>query len=102
MWYEVRYLIASPALLWLYWQYVVTYRWYNAPKWFTYLLSPVFAPMAVAFVLQNILFNLTFGSFIFWEKPTTTFFTGRINNAEEYRKVRYRKLMNPHDPDHIP
>lgn len=101
MWYEIRYLLSGPALLWLYLQYVITYRWANAPDHITWLLLPICGPLAILFVVQNIIFNATFGSFIFWDRPRYLFFTDRINNAEEHRKVRYRKLMNPHDPNHI-
>ena len=99
MWYETRYLIAAPALLWMYWQYVVVYRTMNSrAKW---PLVVIWLPLGIAFALQNIMFNATFGSFIFWERPRQWYFSDRIRAADPARQARYKRLMNPHDPGHI-
>lgn len=97
-WWEVRYLIAAPALLWLYWQYALYYfllRW-RAYTW------PLWLPLGLAFAAQNALFNATFATFIFWERPRQWFFSDRIRAMQEgTRKERFRRLLNAHDPDHI-
>ena len=100
--YEIRYLMAAPALLWLYWQYAFVY-WCirSAPDAVTWLLVPLWVPMGAAFIVQNILFNLTFGSFIFWERPRQWYFSDRIRAADEQRKRRYRVLLNAWDEGHI-
>lgn len=98
MLYEVRYLVAAPALLWIYWQYVVVYQCMNRAK---YVTSPVWVPLGACFALQNVAFNAIVGSFIFWEKPAQLFFSDRIRSAPQDRQERYKRLLNPHDPYHI-
>lgn len=98
MWWEVRYLISAPALLWLYWQYALVYQLMNRSYYLTML---VWLPLGVAFAIQNVVFNATFGTFIFWERPKQWFFSDRIRAMTCYRKERFKKLLNYHDPDHI-
>ena len=98
MLYEVRYLIAAPALLWLYWQYVVVYQCMNRAP---YLTAPLWLPLGLAFALQNIAFNATVGSFLFWERPRQLYFSDRIRAAPQERQTRYKRLLNAHDPEHI-
>ena len=96
--YEVRYLIAAPVMLWIYWQYAVTYQLMNRAR---YLTAVIWLPLGIAFALQNVAFNLTFGSFLFWERPRQWFFSDRIRATDEARKARFRVLLNAHDPGHI-
>ncbi len=98
MWYELRYLIAAPATLWLYWQYAATYQMMNRAR---YILAPLWLPLGIAFAVQNVIFNATVGSFIFWERPRQWFFSDRIRAAEPSRQERYKLLLNAHDPGHI-
>jgi hypothetical protein len=98
MWYEVRYLIAAPAMLALYSLYVAYYRIWNWAGWW---LAPVSIPIGMTMAICNIAFNLTVGSFVFWERPKQIFFSDRIRSAPLERKVRYQKLLNPHDLGHI-
>ena len=98
MWWEVRYLIAAPALLWLYWQYVVVYRLLNH---FGYSAALIWVPLGVAFAIQNVIFNATVGSFIFWDRPRQWFFSDRIRAMTCSRKERFKRLLNAHDRGHI-
>lgn len=99
--YEIRYLIAAPALLWLYWQYAFVYWCMGRARYIAVILAPVWVPLGLAFVVQNITFNLTFGSFIFWERPRQWYFSDRIRATDEQRKRRYRVLLNAWDEGHI-
>lgn len=101
MLYEVRYLIAAPALLWMYWQYVVVYQGINAVPWLRNITAIIWVPLGLSFALQNIAFNATFGVFLFWERPRQWFFSDRIRAATAERQARYKRLLNAHDPEHI-
>lgn len=98
MWWEVRYLIAAPALLWLYWQYAVVYQCMNRAR---YLTAVIWLPLGIAFAVQNVIFNATVGSFIFWDRPREWFFSDRIRAMTCYRKERFKRLLNAHDRGHI-
>jgi len=98
MWFEIRYLSISLVMLWIYWQYAVTYLLMNN---FYKSTMIIWLPLGVVFALQNIVFNLTFGSYLFWEKPQQWFFSDRIRSAPEARQRRFKKLLNGPDPDHI-
>lgn len=99
MWYEIRYLLASPFLLALYVQYVMVYRMRNSN--YQWQLAVFWVPLGILFALQNILFNLLIGSLIFGERPRQLFFSDRIRASTPDRQLRYKKLLNPHDPGHI-
>ena len=97
--FELRYLIVALPMLWLYWQYAVVYLCMNSrAKW---PLAVVWVPLGVAFALQNIAFNLTCGTFLYWQRPRQWYFSDRIRQGSEERKERFRRLLNPYDPDHI-
>lgn len=98
MWREIRYLIAAPAMLGLYVLYVVFYRMRNHGGWW---LAPIWLPVGLVLAATNITFNLTIGTFLFWEPPRQLFFSDRIRATDPAFKVRFQRLLNPHDAGHI-
>lgn len=96
--FEMRYLMIAPLMLWLYWQYILVYLIINKmPDPWRWL----FLPFGLAFAVQNALFNLTGGWFLYWERPRQVYFSDRIRFGSEERKERFRRLLNPYDPNHI-
>lgn len=98
MWYEVRYLLMAWPILWLLWQYALVYQCYNRARYWTFWL---WIPLGLAFVVQNVIFNATVGTLIFWERPRQWFFSDRLRALPKEERVRYQRLLNAHDPNHI-
>jgi len=96
--YETRYLIAAPAMLVLYVQYALVYQAWNRGGWW---LAWFWVPFGLLFAVQNIIFNATFGTFLFLERPRQWFFSDRLRALDDARKERFRVLLNAHDKDHI-
>ena len=67
--------------------------------------------VAIIFILTDIAYNVTIGSFIFWEWPRQLLFTDRLedhkygvapNSTEESKRlgIKYCKLLGKYDPGH--
>ena len=72
--------------------------------------------VAIIFILTDVAYNVTIGSFIFWERPRQLLFTDRLEdhkyyyisnsravNGNENSKrlaIKYCKLLGKYDPGH--
>lgn len=92
-------LCGLPTVLMM-WQYAGLY-WLdrnvpNARKWF-------FIPLAI-FVIENIIYQMVFGTIIFLERPRHLQFTQRIQwmkNRGDPRVRPFVEVLNEHDERHI-
>ena len=82
------------------WQYAGLY-WLdrNVPnaRWW-------FAPLVLVFLIENLIYQVLIGSFIFWERPRHLQFTDRIQWMKDRGDPRVRpfvEVLNEHDPGHI-
>jgi hypothetical protein len=64
-------------------------------------------PLAAAFILLDVLFNLIIGSFVFLERPREFLFTDRLKRHKagpdgDYKEfaIYICKIMNRYDPGH--
>lgn len=79
----------------------VTFPWYITYPAYVFL---------VQFALLDLVFNATWGSFIFREFPREMFFTGRVKRHVKDRRTgshryetarRWKRIINNIEPDHI-
>lgn len=92
--------LCGPFTVALMWQYAGLY-WLdrnvpNARLWF--------APLVVIFVIENFLYQVFIGTFIFWERPRHPQFTQRIQamyDRGDPRVASFVQVLNEHDPGHI-
>lgn len=68
-------------------------------------------PYAAVFILLDVIYNIIFGSFLFWEKPEELVFTSRLEKhkkgtarnstiASQDLAYYYCERLNEHDPGH--
>ena len=100
VYYEMRYLAAGPFTLLLLVQFAGLF-WLdrnvkNARWWF--------APLVVVFLIEDFLYQVFVGTFLFLERPRDWLFTGRIARMDERgdpRAVRFKRVLNAIDEGHV-
>ena len=96
--FEIRHLVAAPATLWVLWQFIaIMWMMRNLPKVVVY-------PFGVAFLLQDAIYNMLAGSFIFWERPREILFTDRVKRHlvdSDCPASRFAVVLNYFDPGHV-
>lgn len=111
-WFEVRHMITSFASLAL-------LAWFVPYAWLAKVLPRrvvEWIAMLTGFVLADILYNLTVGSFLFWEPPRISFkswraffksewlFTSRLqrlHDADVSATQRFVVVLNSLEPGHV-
>lgn len=99
-WFEIRHMIAAPITLCI-------LAWFSL-----YACLAAFLPRKVVvglafltgFILADILYNLTIGSFLFWEWPREWLFTSRIqrlHDADVSATQRFIVVLNTLEPGHV-
>jgi hypothetical protein len=100
-WFEIRHMIAAPATLILLFQFVlVVWLDRQIPRALTYVRAVV----TVFFVIQDVFYNLVFGTFLFLEWPREWLFTARIKRHlrdPDCPSHRFALVLNHFDRDHV-
>ena len=98
--YGIRFFVAGFFWIPLFLQYMLLYwidrHWNYSRWWFFWLIVP--------FMIQNLLFNLIVGSFLFWERPRFLQFTSRVQmlyDRADPRVCMIVMMLNEHDEHHI-
>lgn len=64
----------------------------------------VWVPWGLGFLVLDILFNVTFGSLIWWERPRELVYTARLKRKVKERAVGadwQASILNMLDPGHV-
>ena len=93
--FEVLYLATAPLTLWLLVQFI-------ALAWLEKRARPLAILFAVPFVPQDVFYNATVGSLLFWERPREWFFTTRLKRyANQTEAERFKAVLNHFDTGHV-
>ena len=96
--FEIRHLIAAPFTLLMLAQFIpLMWVEHRIPK-------PVFYVIGLPFVLQDVIYNIVIGSFIFWERPQEWLFTDRLKRMANDRPgpaARFAAVLNFFDEGHV-
>jgi hypothetical protein len=92
-------LMGLPTVLMM-WQYAGLY-WLdrNVPH-----ARKIFAPLVLIFLIENFVYQVLVGSFIFWDRPRHLQFTQRIQwmaDRGDPRVGSFVEVLNEHDKGHI-
>ena len=95
--FEIRHLIAAPVTLALLLQFAAL-AWLM-PR----LPRPVFWVIAVPFIIQDVLYQITVGTFLFWERPREFMFTTRLKRLDgiDPHVERFKNVLNELDKGHV-
>ncbi|MFU8834024.1 MAG: hypothetical protein ACNA7F_02015 [Roseovarius sp.] len=103
VWFEVRYLIMAPFTLALLVQFAVL-MWVQrrVPKPLLYL----FYPAAAVFLVEDFIYQVVVGTFLFLDRPRDVLFTGRLKRLDaqdpaDYQVWRFKRVLNALDPGHV-
>ena len=94
--FELLYLFWGLVTLWLLLQFILL-SWLDrhVSRWFWW-------PFGIAFILQDVLYNVVVGTLMFLELPREWLFTTRLKKMGDDRRVdRFRETLNYFDPEHV-
>lgn len=94
--YEIRYLLVAPLSLFLLLQFILL-AWLDKrlPRW-------AFSPLIVVFVAQDVAYNLSIATWLFWERPQEWLVTTRLKRmVEDPRIERVALVLNHYDEGHV-
>jgi len=94
--FEIRYLIVAPISLVLLVQFIAL-QWLDkrVPRW-------SFAPLILVFAVQDVAFNLTLATWIFWQRPRELLLTTRLKGmGADPRAARFALVLNYFDEGHV-
>lgn len=99
-WFEVRHLAAAPVTLCIL-AWFAFYAWLATflPRWLVVAIA-----FLTGFVLADVIYNLTVGSFLFWERPKEWLFTSRLqrlHDADVSATQRFVVVLNSLEPGHV-
>ena len=95
VWFEITYLIAAPVTLWMLMQFAFL-------AWLKPRVPILFKPLAVIFIVQDVIYNAVFGSLFFIERPREWLFTDRLKRWHgDWRVERFARVLNALDPGHV-
>lgn len=107
-WFEVRYLLCAgatlplllqfPGAIWLQNRVNDAEKW--SPEWFLFGV-PLFI-----FGLQDVVYNVIFGTAMFLERPRELLFTTRLKRLDDAGHLpeclaRFKRTLNEIDPGHV-
>ena len=93
--FEITYLIAAPVTLWMLVQFAFL-------AWLKPRVPILFKPLAVIFVVQDVIYNAVFGSLFFAERPREWLFTDRLKRwSGDWRVERFARVLNALDTGHV-
>jgi len=98
--FEIRHMIAAPVTLFL----LAWFALYAALNTFLPRKLVVVLAFLTGFVLADVLYNLTVGSFLFWERPKEWLFTDRLkrlHDADVHAVDRFVVVLNSLDEGHV-
>ena len=95
--FEIRYFLVFVATMSLLLQFALL-AWLQ-PR----LPRVIFWPLALPFVVQDILYQLIIGTFLFWERPRELFFTTRLKRLDGTNPhvQRFKDVLNELDEGHV-
>jgi hypothetical protein len=96
--FEIRHLIAAPFTLLMLVQFIVLFTLKR------YVPKPVFYVLGFPFLIQDIVYNVVIGSFIFMERPKEWIFTDRIKRHvqdPDCPSHRFALVLNRFDEGHV-
>lgn len=102
-WFEFRENILGPLTSILQIQFM--FLFWIKPTVEKYPILWIFAIWpALAFIIQDFLYQVVIATLIFWELPRDWLFTGRISRlsqAGDWRAERFKQVLNENDPGHV-
>lgn len=95
--FEIRHLMAAPVTLALLLQFAAL-AWLM-PR----MPRPVFWVIAVPFIIQDVIYQITVGTFLFWERPREFMFTTRLKRLDgiDPNVERFKNVLNELDKGHV-
>lgn len=96
--FEIRHLIAAPITLVMLVQFIILFRIKR------YVPKPVFYVLGIPFYIQDVIYNVVIGSFIFNERPQEWIFTDRIKrhvSDPDAPAHRFALVLNRYDEGHV-
>ena len=93
--FEVFYIITAPITFFMLVQFAALAWIDNRAHW-------LFRLLAALFIVQDVIYNATVGTLLFWERPREWLFTDRLKRwGDDWRVDRFKRVLNRLDPGHV-